>query len=224
MRKTARQLGHAISDESHEPVIKKRKTALEMPREVTIFQLSPRVASSTSSLKEILADGRARMENGKLYPSVPWSFALSAANSMNELRLQNIFDIKTLRYDLRPMVLNQEAGCPLTDQPGQLALFQPVVNDQSAVEDYVLKRYDGATLFGPEGPKGIMYPSLEAASLAVFVALKDPKFKLQAYQINFGTFQDRAGKYFGSGQMYLLQWRGVLSELHHAPLTCSYTA
>ena len=154
---------------------------LSFPSPVTLFSLEP-----NQVFWEKLNLGLLKMQGGAITPMVPWSFESTPTDCRNELRVPTLFEVKTTSYEFRPAL---DKPVQSHDAAGKdLVLFLPVEAEEQRVKDYMFKHCSES---GLEASHALVFPSLEAAALAVFFTTKTPKMTLRSLQIPFSEFQDQ---------------------------------
>ena len=88
-------------------------------------------------------------------------------------------------YQLRPAL---DKPVQSHDMLGKdLVLFLPVEAEEKRVKDYIFKHCSEG---GLDATHTLLFPTLEAAALAVFFATKAAKMNVRSLQIPFSEFQD----------------------------------
>ncbi|CAK9074351.1 unnamed protein product, partial [Durusdinium trenchii] len=171
LRRTARKLGHAVSEplvEKTEALGKKRGhvECLSFPSPVTLFSLEP-----NQVFWEKLNLGLLKMQGGAITPMVPWSFESTPTDCRNELRVPTLFEVKTTSYEFRPAL---DKPVQSHDTAGKdLVLFLPVEAEEQRVKDYMFKHCSES---GLEASHALVFPSLEAVDVQMQIAILGTSF------------------------------------------------
>ena len=141
LHRTTRQLGHSISMPESEkghmqkpPSVKKRnqpETMTNFSGDFVLFTLSPKQGFWVA-----VSDGLAKLDGGKIFPTVTLTFDASTVTTANELKVPCLFDVRTSDYERRPAL---DGAFQLHDQPGHLVLFIPIENQAEKVMQYIVE-------------------------------------------------------------------------------------